>query len=214
MPPDRDAAAEDLLGADHGRRAYRTLNEDGLVDLGVGLGLASVALYVGLHRMAGVSMTGWTGLAPILIMLLLRRLRMRVIYPRIGYVRTRAASPAVLLMAALILLLVAGLVVMTIYARRGVRPPAGLMPWVLRLFALAGAAILAAMGRRTGFARFYAHAGLIATMAPASTVFRNENQGLLALFGLPALVMSVTGLACFLLFLRRHPKPEGFAAGH
>jgi hypothetical protein len=193
---------------DLGRRAYRTLNEDGLVDLGVGLGLSFVALYIGLHRLSGVNMTGWAGLVPILIMLLLRGLRKRFVYPRIGYARVRSASPAILLMATMTLLLVAGVVAMTVYARRGVRPPAGLMPWLLRLFALAGAAILALMGRRTGFARFYVHAAVILVAALASAAVRNENYGLLVMFGLPGPVLLVSGVVCFLRFLQRHPKPE------
>jgi hypothetical protein len=190
------------------RRAYRALNEDGIVDFALGLGLLFAASYVGLNHAGGVNMTAWTGLAPIFVMLMARGLRKRFVYPRIGYARIRNASPAILLMATMTLLLVAGLVVMTLYARRGVRPPAGLMPWLLRLFALAGAATLALMGRRTGFARFYFHAAVILVAALASAAIRNENYGLLLMFGLPGIILLVTGLVCFFTFLRRHPKPE------
>jgi hypothetical protein len=100
------------------RRAYRVLNEDGLVDFGVGLGLLFAALYIGLDHLAGVDMAAWSGFFPILVMLVSRGLRKRFVYPRIGYARIRNASPAILLMATLTLMLVAGLVVMTVYARR------------------------------------------------------------------------------------------------
>jgi len=189
-------------------RAYRTLNEDGLVDLGVGLGLSLIALNFGLRRLAGENTVAGSGFIPILVMLVCRRLRQRFVYPRIGYARIRFASPAILLVAAMTLVLVGGLVVLTIYARRGVRPPAELFPWLLRLFALAGAGTLALMGRRTGFARFYVHSAVMLVAAMASLAFRNSTCGLLFMLGLPGLVLLVTGAACFSRFLRRHPKPE------
>ena len=189
------------------RRAYRALNEDGLVDFSVGLGMSFVALYIGLWRLAGVNMAVWSGLAPIMVMLITRGLRKRFVYPRIGYARIRKASPAILLMATLALLLLAAVIVMTIYARRGLRPPAMLFPWLLRLFALAGAATLALMGRRTGWIRFYVHAGVVLVAVLASLAVRNTNYGLILMLGLPGLILLVTGLVVFGLFLRRHPKP-------
>ncbi len=198
----RSPAAADLQ-----RRAYRALNEDGLVDFAVGLGLSLAALYVVLWRLAGVNMAVWSGLFPIFVMLIARGLRKRFVYPRIGYARIRNASPAILLMATLTLLLVAGVVVMTIYARRGVRPPAMLFPWLLRLFALAGAGTLALMGRRTGWVRFYVHAGVVLVSVLASLAVRNTSYGLILMLGLPGFILLVTGLVVFGLFLRRHPKP-------
>jgi len=194
------------------RQAYRTLNEDGLVDVGIGLGLSFVALYIGLPRPAGTSVAAWTGLAPVLIMLLVRGLRKRFVYPRIGYARIRSSGPAILLMAALTLLLVAGLVVTAIYSRQGIRPPAMLMPWLLRLFALAGAAMLALMGRRTGFARFYVYSAVVVVAVLASVAFRNTDYGLMLLLGLPGLCLLVSGAVCFFVFLRRHPRPEATCA--
>jgi len=194
------------------RRAYRTLNEDGLVDVGVGLGLLAAALYIGLPRLAGTNMAAWSALAPIMIMLLLRGLRKRFVYPRIGYARIRPASPAIILMVTLNLLLVAGLVVTAIYAGRGIRPPASLFPWLFRALALAGAATLALMGLRTGFVRFYVHAAVILVAALASAAVRSEDDGLLLLLGLPGLVMLAAGMVCFFRFLQRHPKPDAVHA--
>jgi hypothetical protein len=194
-------------GVDVQRRAYRALNEDGLVDFAVGLGLSFCALYVGLWRLAGVNMAVWSGLFPIFVMLIARGLRKRFVYPRIGYARIRNASPAILLMATLALLLIAAVVVMTIYARRGLRPPAMLFPWLLRLFALAGAATLFLMGRRTGRVRFYVHAGVVLVAVLTSLAVRNTNYGLILMLGLPGLILLVTGLVVFGHFLRRHPKP-------
>jgi hypothetical protein len=199
-------------GVDVQRRAYRALNEDGLVDFAVGLGLSFVALYVGLWRLAGVNMAVWSGLAPILVMLMARGLRKRFVYPRIGYARARPASPAIVLTATMLLLLIAGLVAMTVYARRGVRPPGTLMPWLLRAFALAGGATLALMGRQTGFARFYVHAGVIVATVFVSLAVPDVHYGLLLMLGLPAVVLLVTGTVCFFVFLRRHPKPISEAA--
>ncbi len=193
--------------ADGQRRAYRTLNEDGLVDFSLGLGLSFAALYVGLWRLAGVNMAVWTGLFPIFVMLIARGLRKRFVWPRIGRARVRNASPAILMMATLTLLLIAALVVMTFYARRGARPPGTLVPWTLRLFALAGAATLALMGRRTGLARFYVHSAVILVAALTSAAVRNTDYGLIFMLGLPGLTLLVTGAVCFFLFLRRHPKP-------
>ena len=201
-----DAAAF-AADVDVQRRAYRALNEDGLVDFAIGLGLSFVALYIGLWRLAGVNMAVWSGLAPIMVMLIARGLRKRFVYPRIGYARIRNASPAILLMVTLTLLLVAGVVVMTTYARRGMRPPAMLFPWLLRLFALAGTATLALMGRRTGWVRFYVHACVVLVAVLASLAVHNTSYGLILMLGLPGLILLVTGLVVFSLFLRRHPKP-------
>jgi drug/metabolite transporter (DMT)-like permease len=193
---------------DLGRQAYRTLNEDGLVDVGVGLGLSFAALYIGLSRLAGSNTAAWSALAPIMIVLLLRGLRERFVYPRIGYARIRPASPAIIMMATLNLLLVAGLVVTAISTGRGVRPPASLFPWLFRALALAGAATLALMGRRTGFVRFYIHSAVIVVAALASAAFRNTDYGLILILGLPGFCLLVTGAVCFFLFLRRHPASE------
>jgi len=208
--PAPEACNQDLkmpADVDVQRRAYRALNEDGIVDFSLGLGLLFAASYVGLNHVGGLNMTGWSGFAPILVMLMARGLRKRFVYPRIGYARVRFASPAILLMATLTLLLVAGVVVMTVYARRGLRPPGTLMPWLLRLFALAGAATLALMGRRTGWRRFYVHAGVIVATVFVSVAVPGVHFGLLLMLGLPGLVLLVTGLVCFFIFLRRHPKP-------
>jgi hypothetical protein len=194
------------------RRAYRVLNEDGVVDFALGLGLLFAALYVGPNHAGGVNMTAWTGLAPIFVMLIARGLRKRFVYPRIGYARSRPASPAIVLTATMLLLLVAGLVVMTVYARRGVRPPSTLMPRLLRAFALAGAATLALMGRQTGFARFYVHAVVIVAAVFVSLAVPDVHYGLLLMLGLPAVVLLITGTVCFFVFLRRHPKPISEAA--
>jgi len=142
------------------------------------------------------------------VVLVARGLRKRFVYPRIGYARIRPASPAIIMMAALNLLLVGGIVVTAIYAGRGTRPPASLFPWLFRALALAGAATLALMGRRTGLQRFYVHAAVVFVAALASAAVRDESYGLLMMFGLAGLFLSITGLVCFARFLRRHPKPE------
>jgi len=190
------------------RRAYRALNEDGIVDIALGLGLLFAALYIGLDHLAGVKVTGWSGLFPIFVMLIARGLRKRYVYPRIGYARIRHVSPAIVLMVALMLLLIAGIVVLGIFARRGTQPPGTLIAWCLRLFALTGAGTLALMGRRTGFARFYIHAGVIVTAVFVSVAVPDLHYGLLLMFGLPGIFLFASGIACFSLFLRRHPKPE------
>jgi len=213
MPRTAADVASAPVDADVQRRAYRALNEDGIVDFSLGLGLSFSALYVGLGHVAGVHMDGWLGFSPVVVMLIARGLRKRFVYPRIGYARVRFASPAILLMATLALLLVGGVVVMTVYARRGVRPPAMLMPWLLRAFALAGAATLFLMGRRTGWRRFYVHAGVVLVAVLASLAVHNSNYGLILMLGLPGLILLVTGVVVFSLFLRRHPKPEATHAG-
>jgi hypothetical protein len=206
--PATELETESSQSSDLQRRAYRALNEDGIVDVALGLGLLFGAFHIGFRHLGGVHVTGWSGLFPIFVMLVARGLRKRYVYPRIGYARARNASPAILLMATMTALLVAGLVVMTIYVRRGVRPPAGLMPWLLRLFALAGAATLALMGRRTGLARFYIHAGVVLIAALISVAATNTHYSLVLMFGLPGLFLFFTGLVCFFRFVQRHPKPE------
>jgi len=210
--PVPESVSPDRTDLDVGRRAYRALNEDGIVDIALGLGLLFVALYVGPRHLVRWNMTGWSALGPILVVLVARGLRTRFVYPRIGYAQIRPASPAIIMMAALNLLLVGGLVVTAIYAGRGTRPPASFFPWLFRALALAGAGTLALMGRRTGLVRFYVHAAVIAVAALASLAIRKTSYGLLLMLGLPGLVLLVTGLVCFFIFLRRHPKPEATGA--
>ena len=81
-------------GVDVQRRAYRALNEDGIVDMALGLALLFVALYVGPRHLVRWNMTVWTALAPMLVMLAARGLRRRFVYPRIGYARIRPAGPS------------------------------------------------------------------------------------------------------------------------
>jgi hypothetical protein len=189
------------------RQAYRALNEDGLVDLGFGLGLSFAALYVGLDRLAGVRLAAWSGFFPVLVAMFLRRLRLRFVYPRVGNDRVHSSSPAVLLMLLVMALLLAGLVVFAAYARAGRRPPPWLLPWLLRLCIVAVAAVMAVMARRTGLARFWVHSGVLVTAALASgfAVARTD-YGLMAMLGFPGIVLLATGIACFVLFLRRHPR--------
>ena len=196
------------------RRAYRALNEDGLVDVGFGLGLSFAALYVGLDRLAGVRLVAWFGLFPVLVAMLLRRLRLRFVYPRVGNDRVYSSSPAVLLMLLLTALLLGGLAVFAVYARAGRRPPFSLLPWLLRLCTVAVAAVMAVMARRTGLARFWVHAGVLASAALVSGfVIADPVYGLMAMLGFPGIVLLATGIACFVLFLRRHPRPGPEGSG-
>ncbi|MCX6841053.1 MAG: hypothetical protein NTX53_02035 [candidate division WOR-3 bacterium] len=195
--------------ADARRRAYRALNKDGLVDMGFGLGLSFAALYVGLDRLAGVRLVAWYGLFPVLVAMLLRRLRLRFVYPRVGGGRVYSSSPAVLLMLMLMALFLAGLGVFTVYARAGRRPPPSLLPWLLRLCTAALAAVMVVMACRTGLARFWVHTGVLLTAALVSGfVVSDPVYGLIAMLGLPGIVLLATGIACFVLFLRRHPRSD------
>jgi hypothetical protein len=206
--PGAGRKTEPPVAVDVQRRASRALNEDGIVDLALGLGLLFVAFYIGLGRRVGTNMAAWTGIFPALVMFLSSGLRKRFVYPRIGYARPRPAGPAILLVAILTLVLAAGLVVMTIYSRGGVRPPAALIPWMLRVLALAGAGALVQMGSRTGLARFYVHAAVFVAAALASVAVRDTDHALILILGLPGLVLFITGTACFVRFLRRHPITE------
>jgi len=197
MSADRHETAGLPAASDVQRRAYRALNEDGIVDIALGLSLLFGALYIGLDHLTNLNVVGWPGLFPIFVMLMARGLRKRYVYPRIGYAQTRNASPAILLMMTVMLLLLVGLVVMTAYARRGARPPSLLLPWFLRLFAR----------RRTGLVRFYVHAGVILLVVLVSLAIPEMHYSLILMFGLPGLVLLVTGLVCLSRFLRRHPRP-------
>jgi len=194
--------------ADARRRAYRTLNEDGLVDVGFGLGLSFAALYAGLDRLASVRLVAWYGLFPVLVAMLLRRLRLRFVYPRVGNSRVYSSSPLVLLMLLLTALLLAGLAVFAVYVRAGRRPPPSLLPWLLRLGTVALAGVMAVMARRTGLARFWVHAGVLVVAALVSGfVVADPDYGLMAMLGFPRIFLLATGIACFVVFLRRHPPP-------
>lgn len=185
------------------RRAYRSMNEDGLPDLALGLGLLLGALYVGLNRFFRFDLSPVVALLPGVILLALAAVRRRVTYPRVGYAAPRGLA---LTLTGIVILL--GIVVYVLDARRGRQVAAGLPAGILALYGAAGAVVMAWVGWRTGLWRYYFYAGFIALAALAPWLLKlGTSARLIILTGMPGLVMTGFGIAALVRFLHKYPKP-------
>jgi hypothetical protein len=190
------------------RQGRRMLNEDGLVDVALGIGLLSGALYEGLDPASRVGLSVLPALVPMLIVLVMGVMRRGLVHPRIGKERLPAIGAVPGLSVILTVLFFAGLMAFLVFERSGRgATPEGLM-WLLRGLLLVAAAVLVVLGLRTGLARFYVHAGVIAmSVLGAGLLFGTARAAAIVMVGLPGAVLFITGIVVFVRFLRRHPLP-------
>ncbi len=79
--------------------------------------------------------------------------------------------------------------------------------WLLRGLMLLAAAMLFALGARTGLARFHVHAGVIAVcVLAAGLLFRDAHSAIAVMAGMPAVVLLATGVVTFVRFTRKYPR--------
>ncbi|HTW93062.1 MAG TPA: hypothetical protein VMH22_15335 [bacterium] len=182
------------------------LNEDGLVDIALGVGLLSAALYQGLDPALHVRLAGLAVLVPLLIVLVIGATRRRLVYPRIGKTRLPAIGAVPGLSVILTVLFFAGLMAFLVFERPGRCATPGGLIWLLRGLLLATAATLVAVGLRTGLARFYVHAGVIAlSLFVAGLLFGASRAAAILMVGVPGAVLLITGVIVFARFLRKYP---------
>ena len=184
------------------------LNEDGLVDVALGIGLLCGALYEGLDPASRVGLSALPALVPLLIVFVIGAMRRRLVHPRIGKARLPAIGAVPGLSVILTALFFTGLVAFLVLERSGRgATPEGLM-WLLRGLLLAAAAVLVAVGLRTGLARFYVHAGVIAlSVLGAGLLFGTARAAAIVMVGVPGVVLLTTGIVAFARFLRKYPLP-------
>jgi hypothetical protein len=150
------------------------------------------------------------GLLPVFLMLAMRGLRRRFVYPRIGFARPRSDFSVATLFAVVALLgLVVAVVFVTGHSILGWLPGSRALGWMFALPAFGGAALLASVAVRAGRPRFWLHAGVLAAAAVVPLVLglKPREQLFFATFA-PAVTMLPTGTIVFIRFLRSHPVQE------
>jgi len=196
------------------RRAWQQLNEDGLLDLLLGLWLFASAGYLSLIRYMGPGFIGVVGVLPLIVSLGLPAARRAFTYPRIGNIRLELLGTKLALVAALTGLAVFGLVVMLLVTRSGVTITARMAHGVVFGVGIVGATVLGWVGWRGGLIRYYIYAAITALAAVGVLLRGYELFDRLVLgTAVPGAVMLVAGALIFSQFLRRYPLdgsvPEG-----
>jgi hypothetical protein len=198
------------------RSAYRELNQDGLLDISVGFIFILVALQVYLLRFTDFGGAQFIAIAW-MPFILIRSARNRWTYPRIGYVNLDTQRTRTMLLIGLTVLALLGVVVLLLTMQTGFRIP----PWVIRhspaFITLIFAGKFGFMGYQYRIQRFlfYAALALGTTLATYILGVRTAVK-LIAVFGIPGVLMVPIGIGLLVRFIRTHPKlpqEEGNATG-
>jgi hypothetical protein len=191
------------------RQAYRAVNQDGLFDLGLGLGLLLIAGWFALERFAEVQMTGVFAILPMVILFLVRGMRKRYTYPRVGYANLKTGPVRLGLMIGLLVTILLVLATFLAFQFTSLRVPRSILGYLPTFLGLLGVGGLAYFTYRTGYPRYLVYAGLV--LALLAIVFLLRAEAIFT-FIVPAAVvgavMLVTGIATFIRFLRAHPRVE------
>jgi hypothetical protein len=202
--------------AEIARRTRRYWFEDGLVEIGMGVLFASIALVFSIVAVAtagGVpSPYGGVGLTILVLLLLsgslairpaIQAAKDRVTYPRTGYVAYRRpfSTGAVAVVAAL---------VVTVAIVTG--PVAGSLTAADRIIAVQAltlAAIPLIAGARSGLGRLYLVAVVIVAVGVVAEVVSLGQYGQMALlYGGAAMALTLSGLWALRSYLRRTSAPD------
>ena len=192
------------------RNVLRARYDDGLMEMGAGLGLLIVAGYFGQSPAARTGMAWMPGLLPIFIALAVRGLRRRFVYPRIGFAQPlRDLSWMGLVVVVAVLGLVGAVVLVSSRSIFGWQPGPGMLSWVFAFPALACAVLLASAAVQARRARFWLHAGVLAAAAIVPALFGlTPREHMFFITFAPAVVMLPTGIIVFTRFVRSHPVQE------
>jgi hypothetical protein len=191
------------------KSAYRALNQDGLLDVSLGFIFILVALQVYLLRFTEFGGAQFMAIAW-MPFLLIRSARNRWTYPRIGYVNLETHKSRTMLLIGLAVLALLGAAVFLLTARTGFRIPTWIFRFAPAVFALVFAGKFAFMGHQYGIQRFLFYATLALTAALVTYFFGTRTAvKLIAVLGIPGVLMVPIGIALLIRFLRTHPKlPE------
>ncbi|UCG43810.1 MAG: hypothetical protein JSU73_04120 [candidate division WOR-3 bacterium] len=191
------------------RRVLRTVNRDGLFDLGLGLGLLLVAGWFALERFAEVQMTGIFAILPMMILFLVRGMRKRYTYPRVGYANLKTGPVRLGLMIGLLVTVLLVLATFLAFQFTSLRVPRSIFGYLPTFLGLVGVGGLAYFSYRTGYPRYLVYAGLDLTLLAIVLLLRAEAIfTFIAPAAVVGTVMFVTGIATFVRFLRTHPRIE------
>jgi len=194
--------------ADIEGRARAAIQQDGLTDLLLGIGLLVGAGHVALQLFDEVRLYAMPWMVFLAFGVVLAMLRRKLTYPRVGYVRFRPSPLRFVALAAVLLAAFGGLIVFYLGSRDGFRLPAGFWTWLVFGTGLAGAALGAWAGHRLRMPRFYIYSGVAALgiIAPWAAGLDIRIRALV-MMALPALFMIPGGAITLRRFLRENPLP-------
>jgi hypothetical protein len=192
------------------RSILRAQYADGLVESFAGLGLLFAAGYLDAGRTARSNVMWMPAILPVLLMMIMRGVRRRFVYPRVGFAQPRHDFSWATVLAVVAVTGLAGVVLfVTRSGRHGWGPGPEALGWLLAVPALAGAGLAATVAMRAGLGRFWIHATVLAVAAgvPAAAGVSTRNQLIIVCLA-PAAVLLPVGLFAFVRFLRTHPVQE------
>ncbi len=187
------------------RRALRGSQQDGLMELVMGVCLAAMS-----SRALSPVFIGTFVLAPLLFRPVLMAMRKRFTYPRIGYVKLVEEKPKEVVggIATLMLILIAAMAVgFVIFG--DVRNFALWLKWSPAFVGVLLAGMFSSIAAKSGLIRHYAFAlaSVISGLVLSILRFKPLETGLFIYFLVMGVLLILCGLVIFIRFLRRHPLP-------
>lgn len=189
------------------RRARAGLAQDGIPEIILGVALLVGAGYLALQFFDEVRLYGMPWMMVLAASLIMARVRRKVTYPRIGYVKFRPSPLKLVVVGLLALVLLGGIAGFLIFRRTGSRLPSGFWQGLVFGIGLVGAGMGAWAGWRLGIRRYYLYAalGLLGVVVPWALGLGVQVRALV-MMGAPALAMIPGGVIALVRFLREHPK--------
>jgi len=184
------------------RRVLATLNEDGLLDLGLGLGTLVIALTMNHGSIVYLAMT------PVLLAMFVRGMRRRFTYPRVGFAKLKSPPMTRVKIIALVSVTLI-LTMITLLSVPRVTPfkVSGGDQWLLFSYLPAALILTIAMifAHRHKVFNIYGYILIVVGCFLHSRLSPVPLQYYLLLIGA---VAAATGLGRFIIFLKNHPKPD------
>lgn len=183
------------------RNAWRDSLQDGLYELTSGVGLLFIALLLQSEAM------GFVVIVAIFMPALVKRLKERYTYPRLGYVGFPESSKNFGREMLAALGIAIALIALLIVATGGINESWGWNKWLPLLPALLFQAAFLPLANRSGIKRYYLLAGLALLLGVVFTLptlpGRTDNLSLY-LFAIGT-VLAIWGAILLITFLRRYP---------
>ncbi len=187
------------------RKAYRDSQQDGLMELVMGVCLAAMS-----SRALSPVFIGTFVLAPLLFRPVLMAMRKRFTYPRIGYVKLVEEKPKEVVggIATVMLILIAAMAVgFVIFG--DVRNVALWLKWSPAFVGVLLAGMFSSIAAKSRLIPQYAFAlaSVISGLVFSILRFEPPETGLFIYFLVMGVLLILYGLVMFIRFLRRHPLP-------
>jgi len=204
------------------RKAWRRVFEDGLSDLFLAVAFLNAAVWMVCAELdlAYGDNGAFPGGVLLVAFLLFRFLKQRVTVPRLGHFRIRRERTSKLRLAGMLSLSLTVLLVGVTFLVGSGAFEAGIpLPvFLFGMLALMVVALFCVGGYLTGVARFYVYgalaaAGMVAAQVAAAGLGLAQGFSVVGIFGLPALLMTPTGVVLLARFVRAYRPAEGTGDG-